>query len=102
MGMLSGKYTPENPPKGARANKYSRDFLSKIQPLVRLLKKIGQDHEGKTASQVALNWVICKEALPIPGAKNARQAAENIGSLGWRLTQDEIRLLDELSDKVTL
>jgi aryl-alcohol dehydrogenase-like predicted oxidoreductase len=100
MGVLSGKYTPENPPKGARATQYSRDFLAQIQPLIKALKIIGQDHDGKTASQVALNWTICKGTLPIPGAKNARQAAENCGAIGWKLSEKEIELLDELSDKV--
>lgn len=101
MGVLSGKYTPENPPKGARASQYSRDFLLKIQPLIKLLKRIGQDHDGKTASQVAINWVICKGALPIPGAKNAKQAVENAGSTGWRLGEGEIQELDEMSERVS-
>jgi aryl-alcohol dehydrogenase-like predicted oxidoreductase len=101
MGMLSGKYTPENPPKGARAAQYPAELLARIQPLIRLLKKIGQEHEGKTAAQVALNWVICKDTFPIPGAKNARQVADNCGATGWRLTPAEIGLLDEMSDKVT-
>lgn len=100
MGILSGKYTPENPPKGARASQYSRELLARIQPLIKQLKRIGQDHDGKTASQVAINWVICKGALPIPGAKNARQAAENAGAIGWKLTEAEVAELDELSDKV--
>jgi len=100
MGILSGKYTPENPPKGARATQYSREFLTQIQPLIKALQIIGQDHDGKTASQVALNWTICKGTLPIPGAKNARQAGENCGAIGWSLTEKEISLLDELSDKV--
>lgn len=101
MGILSGKYTPENPPKGARASQYSRELLTRIQPLIRLLKKIGQDHDGKTASQVALNWVVCKGALPIPGAKNAKQAAENAGAIGWKLSEMEVTELNEMSDKVT-
>lgn len=29
--------------------------------------------------QVAINWCICKGALPIPGAKNAKQAKEAAG-----------------------
>ena len=40
--------------------------------------------------QVAINWTICKGALPIPGAKNARQVKEAAGALGWRLTADEV------------
>lgn len=32
--------------------------------------------------QVAINWCICKGALPIPGAKNAKQAKEAAGECG--------------------
>jgi aryl-alcohol dehydrogenase-like predicted oxidoreductase len=100
MGILSGKYTPENPPSGVRGSQYNREFLGKIQPLINAMKKTGLNHDGKTAAQVALNWVICKGALPIPGAKNANQLEQNVGATGWRLTEDEINMLDELSDSV--
>ncbi len=59
QGMLSGKYTPEKPPSGIRARRYNPAYLAKIQPLVQLLRQIGQEY-GKTPSQVALNWVVCK------------------------------------------
>lgn len=101
MGILSGKYTPENPPSGVRGSQYNREFLGKIQPLISAMKKTGMNHDGKTASQVALNWVICKGALPIPGAKNANQLEQNVGATGWRLTEEEVNMLDELSDSVT-
>lgn len=100
MGVLSGKYSPENPVRGVRASQYNRDTLERIQPLIRTMKKMGMNHDGKTAAQVAINWVICKGALPIPGAKNVNQLEQNIGSLGWKLTEDEVATLDELSDSV--
>ena len=62
--------------------------------------QIGQDHGGKTNAQVALNWVICKGAMPIPGAKNASQAEQNAGALGWHLTDEEVATLDEASDQL--
>ncbi len=99
MGLLSGKYTPENPPKGARARRYAI-LLKKIAPLLKVMTEIGQDNGGKSNAQVALNWCICKGALPIPGAKNADQAAQNAGALGWRLTEEEIARLDEVSQVV--
>ncbi len=99
MGLLTGKYSPQNPPPGLRGRKYGRR-LAAIQPLIDLLRQIGQAHGGKTPAQVALNWTICKGALPIPGAKNARQAEMNAGALGWRLTEDEVAALDEASDRV--
>ena len=54
-------------------------------------------HGGKTVNQVALNWLLCKGALPIPGAKNAAQARENAGAMGWRLNPAEVAELDEAS-----
>jgi aryl-alcohol dehydrogenase-like predicted oxidoreductase len=64
------------------------------------MTEIGQDRGGKSNVQVALNWVICKGALPIPGAKNADQAQENAGTLGWRLTDEEFARLDEISNTI--
>ena len=99
-GMLTGKYTPENPPSGLRSRIYSRGFLERIQPLIKLLRNLGEKYDGKSPSQVALNWVICKGAIAIPGAKNARQAQENAGALGWHLTEDDVDALDRMSDEV--
>jgi pyridoxine 4-dehydrogenase len=42
-----------------------------------------------------------KGSVPIPGAKNARQVQENVGALGWSLTESEVAALDAMSDKVT-
>ena len=98
-GLLSGKYTAEFPPPGSRARNYA-SLLPKIGPVIKLMTEIGQDHGGKSNAQVALNWVICKGALPIPGAKNANQAQENSGGLGWRLTEAEVTRLDETSDMI--
>lgn len=99
QGMLTGKYTSENPPIGFRARRYSARKLDEIQHLVRTMRNIGQNHEGKTPAQVALNWVMAKGAIPIPGAKNARQAQDNAGALGWRLSTDEVAALDAASDR---
>ena len=98
-GILTGKYSSENPPPGVRGRQYS-GILKEVQPLLRLMTEIGQDLGGKTSAQIALNWLICKGTLPIPGAKNARQAEMNAGSLGWRLTDEQVKLLDVASDKL--
>jgi aryl-alcohol dehydrogenase-like predicted oxidoreductase len=99
MGLLTGKYSPEKPPPGVRGRKYAA-ILEDLQTLIGLLREIGKGHGDKTAGQVALNWVICKGALPIPGAKTTTQAVQNAGAIGWRLTPDEVRALDEASDKL--
>jgi aryl-alcohol dehydrogenase-like predicted oxidoreductase len=101
MGILSGKYTDENPLKGMRASKFSKVDIHRLKPLIETLKKIGADHGGKSASQVAINWVISKGALPIPGVKNLDQAFQNSRVLNWRLDASEVARLDDISTKVT-
>ena len=98
-GLLSGKYSADSPPPGARSRNYT-GLLPKIGPLLKLMTEIGQDRGGKSNVQIALNWVICKGALPIPGAKNAEQAQANAGALGWRLTDEEVARLDETSNRI--
>jgi aryl-alcohol dehydrogenase-like predicted oxidoreductase len=99
-GLLSGKYSPETPPPGSRRASYAA-ILPKIGPLLKLMTEIGQDHGGKSNAQVALNWTVCKGALPIPGAKNAEQAQQNAGALGWKLTDEEVAKLDEMSNAIS-
>ena len=62
----------------------------KIEPLFVVLEEIAHAH-AKTIAQVVLNWLVTKDAciIPIPGAKNAQQATENAGAVGWRLTEAE-------------
>jgi len=98
-GLLSGKYSADSPPPGSRAGTYV-SLLPKIGPLLKLMTEIGQDYGGKSNAQVALNWTICKGELPIPGAKNGEQAQENAGALGWKLTDEEVAKLDEMSAQV--
>jgi aryl-alcohol dehydrogenase-like predicted oxidoreductase len=62
---------------------------------MQILEAIAQAHD-KTIAQVALNWLMSKDELiiPIPGAKNARQARENSGALGWRLSEEEMKQIE--------
>ncbi len=103
QGLLTGKYRADqyNQPVGARRldPKFSEAGLRKLEPLLAELRAIAQAHD-KTPAQVALNWVIAQGALPIPGAKNAKQAQQNAGALGWSLEQPEIQRLSDLSNKV--
>lgn len=84
------------------ARRFGAHSFDVIQPILDALSTIGEAHGGKSQAQVALNWVISKGAVPIPGAKNEGQAASNAGALGWSLTPDEVDLLDGLAVEDTL
>jgi len=92
-GLLTGKYKPEDLPAVLHGRLARRSDLQRVSPLVGLLGELGRSH-GKTPAQVALNWIVCKGAVPIPGAKNPAQAAQNAGALGWRLEAEEVQALD--------
>jgi len=95
MGRLTGKYDAAHPPAGKR--NFSAFPMAEIEPVIAELRRIGAERDGKTPAQVALNWLICKGAVPLPGAKNAAQAEQNAGALGWRLTAVEVAALDRVA-----
>ena len=102
QGLLTGKYTAPGAaaPSGPRAAVFTPARLAGVEALLAVMREIGDGRGGKTPGQIAINWLLCKGTLPIPGVKNARQAQEVAGALGWRLTAEEVRALDMASDKV--
>lgn len=100
QGLLTGKFRPGNttakPPFPRSLQKSFRaGEQKKMEPLFLALEEVAQAH-GKTFSQVALNWLLQRDerVIPIPGAKNARQAGENAGAIGWRMSEDEFLRID--------
>lgn len=102
LGLLTGKYSENNSyPKGIRGLLF-RQLLPGIRPLLDCLREVAESR-NKSMSQVAINWCICKGAIPIPGAKTLEQATQNLGALGWKLDAGEIAELDRVAaslDKV--
>lgn len=99
-GILTGKYSPDNPPTGIRAWRYNRSFLEKIAPLFDDINAIGMQYGGRTSAQVSLNWLMAKGAVPIPGARHAEQAKENAGAMGWQISPEQVTKLDKISIKI--
>lgn len=97
-GALTGKYVPGGPrPGGYR--RFAKPFrrLAEVQPLIGELERIGREH-GHSVGQVALNWLARQDlVIPIPGAKDAPQAASNAGALAFDLDAEETERLDRLS-----
>jgi aryl-alcohol dehydrogenase-like predicted oxidoreductase len=97
QGALTGKYSPETKASGLRRflPNFNKKAMEAVQPVVELLRQIG-DRYGKSPSQVALRWLIENEnVLPIPGVKNSRQAAENVGAIAFSLTSEEVQMLSQ-------
>lgn len=101
-GFLSGKYRrgeplPDSPRAEGIRNRYfgqERNF-----DLLEKLEEIGTAH-GCGISQVALAWLLSHRLVtaPIIGANSVEQLRENLPATGFRLSEDEMRMLDMLSD----
>jgi len=104
QGILSGKFHeyPETI-KNTGMRKYSALFkrtgIEKSRPVIELVKKLAVKY-NVTPSQVALNWLIHfhgEIVVVIPGATKETQAKENAGALHFRLSGDDMNLLDRES-----
>jgi aryl-alcohol dehydrogenase-like predicted oxidoreductase len=97
-GRLTGKYSAQNKAGGFFRRvlpQFSSKALEAIQPVIKLLREIG-DRYSKTPSQVAIRWLIENPmVLPIPGAKNGKQAADNAGALSFSLSPEEVEILNQ-------
>ena len=97
QGALTGKYSPETKASGLRRflPSFNRKAMEAVQLVLELLRQIGGRY-GKSPSQAALRWLIENEdVLPIPGAKNSRQAAENVGALSFSFAAEEVQMLSQ-------
>lgn len=100
-GVLSGAYRskPDFPPNDFRWTFY--DFFrepkfSKIQELLKLMDRIGEDHGNRALSEIAINWSTQKEFVgtALVGAGKVKHVQQNCAAFDWMLTKDEIEELD--------
>jgi pyridoxine 4-dehydrogenase len=68
-----------------------------MAPLLTVMDEIATAR-GKTVAQVALNYIMCQGAIPIPGARTTAQVTDNLGALGWRLTEAQVARLEAAAD----
>ncbi|MCB0976333.1 MAG: aldo/keto reductase [Acidimicrobiales bacterium] len=94
QGRLTGKYDAEHPPPKGRS--FSNHPMVEVDAIVNTLRELGGAHD-RTPSQVALQWIVSKGVVPIPGAKNRLQAEQNAGGMGWSLTEEELTRLDNVA-----
>ncbi len=70
-----------------------RGFLLKPNSLLDDLSK----KYGKTKAQISINWLVSKKNI-ITISKSTRMdhLQENLGAIGWSLSSEDIKLLDEM------
>jgi aryl-alcohol dehydrogenase-like predicted oxidoreductase len=69
-----------------------------LYQVVDALVAVGEE-TGKSVPQVALNWLLQRPTVAsvIVGARDEKQLRENLGAVGWNLTPEQVKRLDDAS-----
>lgn len=104
-GLLSGKFRRKGKgPKGSRH--FDRGFKEppihdeeKLYDIVDELVAVGEAH-GCSAARVALAWLIQRPGVSslIIGGRTEEQFRDNLAAMDLKLTRDEVRRLDKVSE----
>ena len=107
-GRLTGKIRRDRPlPKVSRLHVTSEqgppvedEYLYKV---VDALEEISRE-TGKTIPQVAINWLLQRPTVAnvIIGARNEEQLRQNLGSVGWNLTPEQVARLNAASEQTRI
>jgi aryl-alcohol dehydrogenase-like predicted oxidoreductase len=102
-GRLTGKIRRNQPhPAVSRLPKtadmgppVADEHLHRVVDAIDLIAK----ETGKTVPQIALNWLLQRPSVcsVIIGARNEEQLRDNLGAVGWNLTPEQIKKLDDAS-----
>jgi len=104
-GRLTGKLRRGRPkPQITRLNSKKSNDLGPPVPdehvfrVVDVLDEIAKE-TGKLLPQIALNWLLQRPTVStvIVGARNEEQLKQNLGAIGWNLTQEQVARLDAAS-----
>ncbi len=108
-GWLSGRYQRGMKEPGAgrvkdaekfnRFEKWSRYNTELTWSIIDKVTEIA-GRLDKSPAQVSLNWLLNKKGVSsvILGAREIDQLKDNLGCLGWRLSEDDMAELDRVSE----
>jgi len=100
-GFLTGQFTrfedlPQDDYRKSSPRFQGENFQKNLD-LVHRVEEIAKE-KGCQPAQLALAWVLAqdKNIVPIPGTKRRRYLEQNVAALEVKLTQDDLRRIDEI------
>jgi aryl-alcohol dehydrogenase-like predicted oxidoreductase len=99
-GFLTGKYRRNQPPPDSkRFGSVQKILTDKNFDLLDKIEEIARSR-NKTAGQISLAWLLTKPNVtaPIIGANNVEQLKDSLGATGLKLSDDEMSVLDKMSE----
>ncbi len=108
QGRLSGKFRRGQPvPAGTRVAQGAGEGPpipdEWLYSVIDVLDEISAE-TGKTVAQISLNWLLQRPTVAsvVIGARNEDQLTENLGAVGWNLTEEQVARLDAVSERDTI
>jgi aryl-alcohol dehydrogenase-like predicted oxidoreductase len=100
-GLLSGKFSRDNQkPEGSRRSEFDFPIVDKERTwkILDVMAPIAKAH-GCSPARISLGWLLTKPVVTsvILGAKRLDQLQDNIAAIDLKLTETEIKQLDEIS-----
>ena len=100
-GLLSGKFSRENQkPEGTRRSEFDFPIVDKERTwkILDVIAPIAKAHDC-SAARISLAWLLTKPFVTsvIIGAKSPDQLTDNLAAVDVKLTEDELKQLDEVS-----
>ena len=100
-GLLSGKFSRENQkPEGSRRSEFDFPIVDKERTwnILEAMAPIAKAHDCSPA-RISLAWLLSKPVVTsvILGAKRLDQIQDNLAAIELKLTDDELRQLDDVS-----
>ena len=100
-GLLSGKFSRENQkPEGSRRSEFDFPIVDKERTwkILEAIAPIAKAHNCSPA-RISLAWLLTKPVVTslIIGAKRMDQLKDNLAALDVKLTEDQIKKLDDVS-----
>jgi len=99
-GFLTDKYDQAKPePESARLGGVKRRYFNDKSWGVHGKVREIAGRRGKSTSQVALAWLLANPVItsPIIGPRSMEQLQDNLGAVGFRLQDEEVKELDSIS-----
>ena len=103
-GRLTGKIRRGQPlPRSSRLHGTSQVAPpvdeGRLYRVVEALDEIAAQ-TGKTVPQVAINWLLQRPTVStvLIGARNEAQLRDNLGAVGWKLSAEQVGVLDAASE----
>ncbi|MFO8052712.1 MAG: aldo/keto reductase [Candidatus Omnitrophota bacterium] len=105
-GLLTGKFflndtdIPEDRNRKLKSFHFTEPYFSINRETLEKLESIASSYQ-KTLTQLVINWNFSQTGITssIVGSRKPKQLEENLGSMGWKLSKEDLSKINRILDQ---